>query len=1118
MPITSEQATTELRRRAATKELERREQEVPEEGGRFRGAGATGMWEPDKPKARLRDVPGIAKRGVVSAELGVAKGVVGTLDAMLNLPAEDVRKVGTPWAPSQFTRTPEEIRERTEPIREAKRKIISAQRKFGRKYSGPLAWTTRVVSEAIPYMGNAMVGGIVAGPVGAATVGFVVEGDNAYDEAIASGATEQQAQTERVVVGSINAVIEAIQVGRILKFAKSGKHSLKAFIKLAKTKGLFIAGKEGFKNFGPDALRLSIEESIEEFTQEGVSLGVPAAFRGEYPVKTDGSPDWWAIGERLGEAALGGAVAAPFLGGAGAVLTEAGRVNGDKPAAPVEVPAEIVATTEPVTSDQAIGQQYGMMNEETDATLQYAEGRFRELKNKDDRSAKERRELTFLKKQRANVEALLDDATSKKPLVPGLVTPEGKRITPATMIVDQLETLPRIQPTEGERRRMGKVGKLLTEAKRWGTYYGLNEDMMLKLTERLDQYMESGPIKRFVYHPIKNSNARARDNSKKIMSGFVKTFEDLGIDFGKMIFNERNDVVAGFPLTDTERIGMYVLAQNEKGRKRVEPWFEDEEIDNAQAVNQVIKSVEISDEEMAIVQEIQTYIDTMSPRFFAAAERMGIEDITKEDFYMMLLTEDQDEISQHPAIEELARNIGRKQIRTPGEKATKERTGTKARARIDMATVLPQMIDAVERFIEVGPVAAKVGRSMDNPKFKKALNNATRGEGYKVMRRWLEDSTRGSADVDNGYFGNIAKNLRYNAVQFVLGFKSLTVAPKQLISGINAMTVRPDIAWSIMKRMARYGDMGALGNLKKDYAEASKKSKMMKSRDWNRDLIRKWDRSDVRKYFQGKRMSRISMAHIAYNDKATTTAVWLSAYEQAMIDLDGNEKVAIQVADDLVTSTQPMGNVEDLPGFFRGNAFEKMMTQFMNQPNKNWNMLRHDIYGKLRAGKITKLQATQRFMTGQIIPAVLLGMITRGRLPESPEEVLKDIASHMMGPHVFFGRFIYNAATGDWDPLESAISAIPFKGFEEGARTVTSAKRGDIQKTIEHGVGTYGAFTGKIPQQLITTTGGIIDLAQGETEDIKRIVYSEYMIKKNKPKAPTGRHRTINRPPVRRRR
>ena len=278
------------------------------------------VFAPIKPKAGITDVPGIVGRGVVSAELGVAKSLIGTIDAAINIPAEEVRKVATPWIPSQFAGMDTGLSNK---LKEAKRRIQSSQKKFGARYSGALAWTTRTISEAVPYMANAMAAGVVVGPVGAATVGFVVEGDNAYDDAKASGATEEQAQRERVVIGSLNAIIEAIQVGKVMKFAKGGKHSLKNFVKLARTKGIKHAGKE-LKGWGGEVARLSIEEALEEFSQEGVSLAVPAVFRGEYPRKEDGSLDWLAIGDRLGQAALGGAVAGPVLGGAGRLITGVG--------------------------------------------------------------------------------------------------------------------------------------------------------------------------------------------------------------------------------------------------------------------------------------------------------------------------------------------------------------------------------------------------------------------------------------------------------------------------------------------------------------------------------------------------------------------------------------------------------------------------------------------------------------------------------------------------------------------------------------------------------------------------------------------------------------------------
>ncbi len=286
-------------------------------------ADEQGSFTPDKPSGFIPDAPkptGFFKeagKGLIRGELGVAKGMLGTAEAILTIPEEKLRKIGTPWAPS--IPTVKERKEKTKFLRRGKRRIQLAQEKFLKSGTGAKAWAGAVIGEAVPYMANALAAGVVAGPAGAAMVGFSTEGDNAYDEAIKSKATEEEAQRERFIVGTINAAIEAVQISRIMKFAGTGKHSVKAFVAAARQKSLKGMAKAGGQ-FSAGVLRTSIEESIEEFAQEGVSIGVPAILRDEYPKKADGTPDWWAIGERLGETALGGFVAGGFLGGAGAVI------------------------------------------------------------------------------------------------------------------------------------------------------------------------------------------------------------------------------------------------------------------------------------------------------------------------------------------------------------------------------------------------------------------------------------------------------------------------------------------------------------------------------------------------------------------------------------------------------------------------------------------------------------------------------------------------------------------------------------------------------------------------------------------------------------------------------
>lgn len=249
-------------------------------------------------------------KGIARGFLNVGSGIVGTAE----------------WL----------IPGKQESLIEAQERIKLARERVPMTHQGAAAWGGRVLGEALPYMGSAMVAGyagagvagaaglgakgiLVGQGVGAASIGFSVEGQDAYDHAIATGATESEANTERLVVGTVNAALEAIQINRLLKFHKTGKHSLKAFIRSARNKAWKKMGGQA-KAFGADILRLSIEEAAEEALQEGVSLTVPGLTRDQWLRKADGSVDVWSMAEQVGEAALGGAFAGAVLGGAGAMI------------------------------------------------------------------------------------------------------------------------------------------------------------------------------------------------------------------------------------------------------------------------------------------------------------------------------------------------------------------------------------------------------------------------------------------------------------------------------------------------------------------------------------------------------------------------------------------------------------------------------------------------------------------------------------------------------------------------------------------------------------------------------------------------------------------------------
>jgi len=83
-----------------------------------------------------------------------------------------------------------------------------------------------------------------------------------------------------------------------------------------------------------------------------------------------------------------------------------------------ELTKKPIEEIEPQTPDHAIGHQYGLTNEQVDSKLDQAELRYRELKLKetDERISAERDELSFLSRNRTNIEALIERET--RPVTP----------------------------------------------------------------------------------------------------------------------------------------------------------------------------------------------------------------------------------------------------------------------------------------------------------------------------------------------------------------------------------------------------------------------------------------------------------------------------------------------------------------------------------------------------------------------------------------------------------------------------------------------------------------------------------------------------------------------------
>lgn len=188
---------------------------------------------------------------------------------------------------------------------------LGRQKQFQPAEDGGLsAFVAQSVGQALPYMVASMAATMATGtPMGAFAVGYSVEGDNSYRTAIELGATEEQANMNRAIVGTINGAIEAMQVSNVIKFAKAGRASAKEFAKAVRQRAWSEVKKRG-KELGYLELQLILRESLEEGVQEIVTIGGEARFN---PKALKG-----AVG-RVSKSAAGGGIVGGLFGAGGVV-------------------------------------------------------------------------------------------------------------------------------------------------------------------------------------------------------------------------------------------------------------------------------------------------------------------------------------------------------------------------------------------------------------------------------------------------------------------------------------------------------------------------------------------------------------------------------------------------------------------------------------------------------------------------------------------------------------------------------------------------------------------------------------------------------------------------------
>lgn len=242
------------------------------------------------------------------------------------------------------------------------------------------------------------------------------------------------------------------------------------------------------------------------------------------------------------------------------------------------------------------------------------------------------------------------------------------------------------------------------------------------------------------------------------------------------------------------------------------------------------------------------------------------------------------------------------------------------------------------------------------------------------------------------------------------------------------------------------------------------------------------------------------MAFASFNDRNTVLAAAMGTYLKVMSTgklVDGTRIPNNDLArftklevDRVSRKTQPYVGAKDLPGWHRGSTISLMFTLFQNMSNKVVNYVDYDIVGKLRYGTTLPGTAAQKLLFSVVLPALLLGMIARGRFP-SIKEALLDVARFPVHGMFLIGSMV-NTVIDEYGEWTSPVLGGPQALIESGK----AIKRGDWAKAGKFGLESTAYALGVPFNQPYRTYKGLRALMNDETDDWRRLIWSDYALTK----------------------
>lgn len=373
-----------------------------------------------------------------------------------------------------------------------------------------------------------------------------------------------------------------------------------------------------------------------------------------------------------------------------------------------------------------------------------------------------------------------------------------------------------------------------------------------------------------------------------------------------------------------------------------------------------------------------------------------------------------------------------------------------------------------------------VNRFLNQKDSKAAITNAIGVRGYAAIGDWLKAAA--SAPSEPIAFGDQASRwFRFRTTFFILGYRYASV-PKIALE--NAVNVASEVGISGAARAVKgyYLDR----NVTHDMVTAKSEFMNQRATHLNRDFadINKWRGND--KSF----IERHAFATHAIIDSGFSFPLWADVYQRAIAE-HGNEKLAVNQADESVKSTFMSGGRVDQPAVMRGSEKQKLVTMVYSYHSMMWQRYSQSRFQAgmewAQGNKAAAVAVMARAAVYQFIMPAIIGSLTKEFIRNNKSTNQEDRKKRLIGSLIEEGTPLkFVPIIRDFVPflvkksLGEQTRDIQTTPLEGAAETILNAAGGAV-----HGIG-----SGQFGKSFTEDTTNAISLLVGVPKQVDDVVFN----------------------------